>query len=93
MRGFFFISFLGRFLGKTAEKFVNKQLARANWVKRVEEPQWSIRMTLVQHGNYRTIKLRVNNKSKLKVGIEKAALLHFRTAFFIDDSGAGFYAD
>ena len=50
-------------------------------------------MTLVQHGNYPTIKLRVNNKSKLKVGIEKAALLHFRTAFFIDDSGAGFYAD
>ena len=33
---FFFISFLGRFLGKTDEKFVNKQLALANWVKRVE---------------------------------------------------------
>ena len=35
LRGFF-ITFLGRFLykGKTVEKFVNKQLALANWVKK-----------------------------------------------------------
>ena len=29
-------------------------------------------MTLVKHQNYQTIKLSVNNKNKLKVGIEKA---------------------
>ena len=37
LRGFF-ITFWSRFLykEKTVEKFVNKQLALANWVKRVE---------------------------------------------------------
>ena len=35
LRGFF-ITFLGRFVckGKTVEKFVNKQLALSNWVKK-----------------------------------------------------------
>ena len=46
LRGFF-ITFLGRFLynGKTVEKFVNKQLALANWVKKD-------RVAAMTHGNY-----------------------------------------